>query len=287
MVFKFVSFLGDLKKTAKVSLMPKVFADNQLVFEGSMSRLGGGGTKTAHHLNGTDFVVLLPNEVDGAPLERVFPRICHEEETIYKYMHEHSIALSLPVKTCCVTLDDNKVLFGLYAPSFESYVNKGAYVLDSKDRHASCWNSKLCINPTFFDPDSWLPIFTPLVQDLERLLHAGITPFGDCLNFIITTPAFTNNHVDSLVPYQVRFFGFDFTSKRYVSQLAESINALEPGTVLKPVLDVNYLEQALETAVDLVLSVTRPQVMNETDKDLEAFRTLYNHVHARLMRTLQ
>ena len=258
--------------------MTKVVIDNELVFEGSLVRLGGGGTKTAYNLNGTDFVVLLPNEVDGAQLERVFPRICHEEETIYTYLSANNIALSLPVKTCVVTFDRGRTLFGLYAPCFESYIKKGAYILDTKDMRACCWDKNLCINPTFFDVDSWVPIFAPLVQDLRRLVGAGIVPLGDCLNFIITTPAFGPGHMDASVPFQVRFFGFDFTSKRYANERAEAINTLEPGTLLKPAVEFNFLEEALDIAVDVVLSLTRERKVDETSEEIEALRSLFTNV---------
>lgn len=267
--------------------MVKVFIDNELVFEGAMGRLGGGGTKTAYALNGTDFAVLLPNEVDGEALERVFPRICHEEETFYKYLSTNNVALSLPVQTCVVTLDNGKTLFGLYTPCFDAFVQKGAFVLDQKDSRACCWDSKRCINPTFFDADSWIPIFMPFVQDLKRLANAGIVPLGDSLNFVITTPAFGESHVDPTVPFQVRFFGFDFTSKRYVSDLAQSMNCLEPGTLLKPAVEFNYLEEALDVAVDVVLSTTRQQLAEETSEDVKRLRELYVSVVRKLLESSQ
>ena len=263
--------------------MAQVYIDNERVFDGSLARLGGGGTKTAYYLNGTDFVVLLPNEVDGLQLEKIFPRICHEEETMYTYLGTNGLALSLPVKTCVVTLENGKTLFGLYAPCFESYVNRGAYVLDTKDIRLCCWDRKLRINPTFFDAESWVPIFAPLVQDLSRLAAAGIVPAGDCLNFIITTPAFGKDHVDPLVPFQVRYFGFDFTSKRYVSERAEAINSLEPGTLLKPVQGDSHLENAVDLAVHEVLNLTREREPDEDQEFFGAFDSLCTSVKQKVL----
>lgn len=263
--------------------MVKVSIDNELVFEGVIGRLGGGGTKTAYGLQGTDYAVLVPNEVDGLQLEKVFPRICYEEETMFNYLSTNDIAPSLPVKTCTVTLDNGKTLPALYAPCFESFMEAGAYVLDSKEPYSCCWNPRLCMNPTFYDVDSWVPIFEPLIQDLKRLVGAGIVPLGDCLNFVITTPA-SKYHVNPAVPYQVRFFGFDFSSKRYVSERVQAIASLEPGTFLKPAQDLNYLSEALDLAVDLVVTLTRTQVVaEETTEQVDAIRALYQNVLQRLL----
>ena len=257
--------------------MIKVYIDNDLVFHGYMAKVGGGGTKTAYALSSSHYVVLLPNEVDGVALERAFPRICYEEQTFYNYLSENSLAPCLPVKECTVDTG-SKSLPGLYAPSFYSYADRGEHVIDSKDVYKCTWSSSImCINPNFFEPDSWLPIFAPLVQDLKRLAAAGIVPLGDCLNFLITSTG-SEHHVDPAVPYQVRFFGFDFSSKRYISERALAIQALEPGTLLKPVTDSTYLQEALDLAVDLIVSITKPQRLYEEDSDIQSIKTLYTSV---------
>lgn len=259
-------------------MVHQILIDNKLVFEGSLNmRFSGGGTKTPFDCGNTPFVVLLPNAVDGEVLERVFPRICYEEETMYNYIKEHNLAPALPVKTCSVLFESGKTLPGLYAPAFEFYVDQGGYVVDTKNRTSSCWNSKFCMNPTFEDAESWVPIFEPLVQDLKRLANAGILPLGDCLNFIITSPGF-EHHMDPNVPFQVRYFGFDFTSKRYISERVHSINSLPSGALLKSVRDDDFFQEALDVAVHEILNLTRQRNVNPDLDTFESFKTLCNSV---------
>jgi hypothetical protein len=260
--------------------MTQVYIDNKLVYEGALNgRCSGGGTKTPFDCGNTPFVVLLPNAVDGQALERVYPRICYEEETMYKYLRQNNLAPCLPVTTCSVKFESGKVLPGLYAPAFELYIGQGGYVLDTKNKSSSCWNNKLCINPTFEDVDSWVPIFAPLLQDLRRLMEGGIWPSGDCLNFIITSPGF-EHHVDAEVPFQVRFFGFDFTSKRYVSDRVQSINTLPTGTLLKPVQDELCFEDAVDLAVHEVLNTTQTREAN-----FETLRALCESVKQKVLKS--
>ena len=70
------------------------------------------------------------------------------------------------------------------------------------------------------------------------------------------------------VPYQVHYFGFDFASKRLPSFYAKAINDLEePDTFLQP--ESGYAYKALQTAVDTVLSITRPSGAEEEKTPLE------------------
>ena len=147
----------------------QVFQNQELVFEGQIVKIGGGGTKSAYECQGTDFVVLLPNEVDGAALEKVFPRICDEECTIHNYLARNKIALSLPVSICIVKfMGSGKTLRALYAPNFHSFPANGEYVVDQKNWFLNCSFNRV-INTTFYNVESWVPIFEPLIMDLKRL----------------------------------------------------------------------------------------------------------------------
>lgn len=199
----------------------KIIINNEIVFEGNIKKIGGGGTKSAYSLIGTSKVVLLPNEIDGYWLEREFDRIRSEELTIYKYLKSKSI-LSLKIKLCDVFINGKHKL-GIYSPSFESYIDKGAYVLDLKNPLSCCWDNEIEFNKTFFDLESWIPILKPLINDLHNASENGLqfVPYYDNFNLIITKKGGSYHIGES--DYAVRFFGFDFTSKRSPSSLIQQI----------------------------------------------------------------
>jgi hypothetical protein len=237
----------------------QIFQNQQLIFEGYMKKIGGGGTKSAYECIGTNKVVLLPNEVDGEALERVFPRICNEECIIHNYLTLNNVACSLLVSICTLKfMDTGKTLTALYAPNFNSFPAEGEYVIDQRNWWNNCCfnRSEREINPTFYNVNSWVPVFEPLITDLKRLEDAGICPAGDSLNFIITSRG-SPHHVDVSVPYQVHYFGFGFASKHRPSYYVKAINELEePDRFLEPVR--GYAHGALQTAVDTILAITRP-----------------------------
>ena len=82
------------------------------------------------------------------------------------------------------------------------------------------------------------------------------------------------------------FFGFDFTSKHYVSALAQVINTLEGNTLLKPAIDFNnYLEEALDLAVDTVINITRDRnrTCERDDNTVQDVKTLCTSVVQKLL----
>jgi hypothetical protein len=195
--------------------MYKVIVDEKVVFEGDIKFFNGGGTKSVYNLVGTDKVVLLPNFVDGQWLINEFDRIRKEELEMYKYLQSISI-LSLKIELCdIISNKDGKIIKGIYSPSFESYMSQGLYIYDTKNYLTTYWKNEYNQNNNITNIYTWIPIFQPLFNDFKILLQNGIMPYGDNLNFVVIS--------SDKYKHTVRYFGFDFSSKRYVNTKIEKI----------------------------------------------------------------
>jgi len=255
--FKFKSILKICRKMHNI-----VIVNNQIVFNGDMKKIGGGGTKSAYSLVGTNKVVLLPNEIDGDWLVREFKRIRNEELIIHQYLKSKSIP-SLDIEICDVFLDNAHYKPGIYCPSFESYIEQGAYILDNKNPYPFYWNKKNVFNSSFFELESWIPIFKPLFDDLKNASENGLRllPYYDHFNLMITKKGSTYHLGEA--EYAVRFFGFDFSSKRYPNSLIEKIQSGNQLEKVEFVLDIR-------TIVKIVFShIIDYQDMNDEIRDFE------------------
>lgn len=225
----------------KAATRATIAVKGTVYYEGRIHQIGGGGTKTAYQLHDSNLVVLLPNEVDGDRLVKQFPRICEEEEIMANYLKAHGL-YCLPVSTCQVTLDTGVDHVGLLAPSFHSFKKDGIHVIDCKNILRTHWDPNLITVPED-DPKAWRPVFAPLVQDLKTLCAAGVYPAGDGYNLCI-------------VDGTVRYFGFDQTSKVYLNSV---VLALQNHERVQPIRDRDVMEQAIQTAVEVVFIIFSPR----------------------------
>jgi len=219
--------------------MFKVYIEGFMVFEGAVRRVGGGGTKTAFELIGTDFVVLLPNMTDGQALVQIYDRICEDEIFYYNYLTSHQL-LGLPILQCTVVSENlASETLALYAPAFAAYKNHLAHVIDKKSLFSLDVKLSQPLPKTI---NEWLLVFCPLMQDLERVVDNNICPWGDSYNLLWTEQG--SKYHSGTGHYALRYFGFDFASKRF---------ARSP---LQPIENRHLvLQNALEEAVDIIFAL--------------------------------
>jgi hypothetical protein len=220
--------------------MIKVLVDNNIVFEGDIKFLSGGGTKSVYSLIGTDKVVLLPNEVDGITLINKFDRIRNEELEMYKFLQSISI-LSLKIELCDIVNNVNgNVMKGIYSPSFESYISQGLFIIDLKNSNTTYWKRENKLNEIPDNIESWYPIFKPLLNDFQILLENGILPYGDNLNLAVSKKD----------TYVLRYFGFDFSSKNYINK---NIEKIKNGEKLDNLYSKDNMKELISTSVNYIL----------------------------------
>lgn len=156
--------------------------------------------------------------VDGAQLANIFDRVCDDEVFMYNYLLSHQI-LGLKVEHCFVQqngiidekishpIGDGNSICGLYAPSFLSFEKELAHIFDKKDIFSFIWDA-----PNVETISEWIEVFNPLIEDLKLVINSKVIPYGDSYNFLIAEPG--SPYYKGSGKYAVRYFGFDFASKR-------------------------------------------------------------------------
>jgi hypothetical protein len=198
--------------------------------------IGCGGTKTVIGVN-ANTCVAVPNQIDGEWLFREWPRIVTEEIAISNYLNKLEI-LNAGATRCVVIDGSNREFETIRMPTFSSLVKDDIYVIDSKNANSALPSDKsieldMICTDNLTDIDTWLLVMGPLFQDIRTLADNGICARGDSANVAIQK--------NSSGKYVVRFFGFDFTSKRNkhqgwsdtitFSQLVKMVRALVESSV--------------------------------------------------------
>ena len=179
---------------------------------------GCGGAKRAMEIS-EDEVLMLPNRGNDF---YVWRRMVDEEVQISDRLTELGI-LTVQSKRVDLYLseDSDQPLPAYICPSFKGLTKQGMYVIDGKNQDSSCWQGVRVINNgddqtiekgrSYFTGDedrysveSWLPIVSPLLQDIYTLAKNNVLFCGDSLNIII---------IETEQGYKARYFGFDFSHK--------------------------------------------------------------------------
>jgi hypothetical protein len=171
--------------------------------------LGNGGCKRAVQLSNGK-ALLIPN-MDTDPInaiENYWPRIVDEEIKMSNFLQQIGVlGLQLQKVTVFSQKDSEYGIPAYLTDSFDSLKEKNIYVIDSKNSKSSTWKHKLFANlEDAKNPENWKSITSLLVEDIAKLAHYQFSLGGDSLNVAI---------VRNLSEDHIRYFGFDFTSKRY------------------------------------------------------------------------
>lgn len=186
--------------------------------------LGAGGCKKAISI-GNGQALLVPN-MDNTPLEHftsLWPRVVYEEILCSK-LHRKAHLLSSADESVTIFLDSNHSLPPLtayIAKTFDQLARKKDWlmIVDAKDSHCSTWKrEKFSLFHSESDrtiEKNWDSIVEPLLSDIASIYYFEIPVYFDSMNLAVM-----QNPSDSCVsPYQIRYFGFDFTSKYSTSAM--------------------------------------------------------------------
>ena len=176
------------------------------------TELGCGGTKTIYFVD-DNRAVAVPNRVDGQSLIRIWDRIISDEITMTDYLESIGL-LVLKLHHCTVVFDDNLKLPSYYSYPFASYANDGLYIIDTKNLRSTQWKDKSLfpLNVDRFDVNNWMPILELLLKDIDIIAKNKIILSSDSVNLAVVANG-SKWHSGSNNLYEVRYFGFDFSSK--------------------------------------------------------------------------
>lgn len=190
--------------------------------------LGYGGTKTTYGIN-KSIVVFEPNTTDGQGLINIWNRIIADEIQMSLFLQKIGI-LTLTFNICKIKNKNQKVIQTISAQSFESEINNGIYIIDTKNSRSSTWpkdGSLSLFTPNLdpYDINNWLDIMKPYILDIKNLVKNNICLSGDSLNLAFVKKGSTA-HSSSDLLFEVRLFAFDFANKHY----ALDIKNMKPST---------------------------------------------------------
>lgn len=179
--------------------------------------LGRGGSKKAVEIEGGRALILPNTDVDD------FIGIMYR----WKRMVDEEVAMSdLLIRLGLLSLSSKRVQISFslegkegVIPAYltESFASlaqtKGWFIIDTKNRQSSTWKFKTKFlfgsQEERLKEENWDSVVNMLLSDVAKIYFHNLPAFGDALNIAIVK----NLPQKGVSPYEVRYFGFDFSSK--------------------------------------------------------------------------
>jgi len=176
--------------------------------------LGGGGSKKFYDIGKDEALAIIKGDHQH-----------YDELMMLRYVETLNI-LTNKIKPAVIRWKVGGVQYSratYTAPSFNSYAQRDAFVLDSKnvrevvDRLGE--NKILPEGANSFELENWDKPLKLLVEDIRTLVDNGVSTQGDTLNAILVGKGNDwHKGSDGYDGYEVRAFPFDFSSKYYYKQ---------------------------------------------------------------------
>lgn len=218
-----------------------------------VDHLGRGGSKIAVLLENSR-ALLLPNLSVSNFIGEWERQVC-EEVGMSTILTSLGLLCSQLEEVKISLTEDSKTYIPAYTcETFESLgTTKNWFIIDTKNRDSSTWKEKFFKNDddNRLKEESWNPIFDPLLTDIAKLCIHGIPTSRDSQNLaIIKNPDSVESKTAN---YEVRYFGFDFSSKNQPLCIPKKASTSCDHT--KKVQ--NLLSNALETVLDVQFSTNK------------------------------
>jgi hypothetical protein len=201
------------QKESSVYLVEESGKRHQEIF---LDMLGEGGSKKAVKLKG-ERALLLPNmghiRHGYAPAHLYWERVVLEEVRMSEILEQIGL-LSLESKrvNIAVTESSEFLIPSYVSETFDSLAEtKGCFIIESNNSQGTTWIEKLLDSTEErLNENNWDALTKELIKDIAKICVHDISLSGDSLNVAIVKKPLNQPH-----PYEVRFFGFDFTSKNH------------------------------------------------------------------------
>lgn len=158
--------------------------------------LGAGGTKRAFKISG-----------GKALLYSAIPRIVDEEVAWSNFLEKVGL-MGLRQEKAIVCFEKTagaETTPVLITDSFEGLANQNIFVIDRKNPESTTWKSNIFTSrEELYNANNWEPILAKFLEDVSTIVRYGLPTGGDSFNLAL---------VQTDQGMQLRYFGFDFTSK--------------------------------------------------------------------------
>lgn len=218
---------GLKKKDKKLESIPLyVQTTGEKVKRIVLSFLGSGGSKCAYELEGGSALLMSSEENFSYIANSIkWSEMVDEEITGTSRVRDLGLlACDLEKATVFMTNDSTIGVPAYITETFSQLSSKGIWIIDQKNPRSSTWKRSLFDKKEdSFDEGKWQKILNPFLKDIVKLLQNNFWLCGDNLNMAILEKSDEGDGVN----YEVRYFGFDFSSKH--DQL--SFNKLKPEEI--------------------------------------------------------
>lgn len=171
--------------------------------------IGRDGTKTIYLID-EKLCVAVPNKLDGKALIDRWPRITKEEQEISQLLQKLGVP-ALTFTECKVRWFDAK-LTTISSRPFSDYVRENIYIIDTKNIKSTQWPKDYSLTLIVGDKHD-ITIGSKLFNLQLMILSANnICLPKDALNLAYVGKG-SNLHSGSKLPFEIRLWCFDLTSK--------------------------------------------------------------------------
>ncbi len=184
--------------------------------------VGGGGSKKAVLVN-DGLVVMIPSWDCKDPHNEVakrWPRIVNEEVVTAKFLT--SLGILTPIlEGVTISFPSSKtgereyMIPSYTANYFGALKERGVFVIDLKNPYSSTWRLRedflFKTDSERFEESNWDTVVDKLLDDVAKITLYDLPARSDSCNLAVVKSADSNKKRVS--DFEVRFFGFDFSSK--------------------------------------------------------------------------
>lgn len=228
-------------------------------------KLGQGGSKIAWEIS-ADYVLMLPSTDHDDP-SSYWPHVVHDEVLFSNILKAFGL-MTTNNKLVTVTIN-NSTIPAYISTNFRKFAHHGMFVFESKGKPPFAFPY---INNTHY----WHCMFKSLYKDAINMYRLQLPASGDSVNFIVLSRPTTTKGCD----YKVRYFGFDFSSKR----------KMRSKPIIRYINERNYYEiiPYVRTVVDDALiilgienSIKRRQILESLDPGIDHYvrNVINNHTN--------
>lgn len=216
--------------------------------EAILGYLGEGGSKKAFMIS-KDRALILPNmDVDSTKcIAERWERMVLEEVKMSKILNRLGLLSPMSEQVqVSLTESSEDVIPAYISENFHSLgKTKGLFIIDNKNPRGTSWKREKDFlfksDEERLDEKNWEAVINPLLTDIEKICLNNIPIGRDSINIAVVKKLLE----DDVCQYELRYFGFDFSSKNYHLDIPE----IQEGPLT---IDFDKSKQLLDYILDNV-----------------------------------
>lgn len=244
LVYRSLHQLKTYKRSEPIPLY--VQTSQEKIKRNVLGILGSGGSKRAYELEG-GIALLMPCMRSlslSADSKKWEEKIDEEIMATNRVRELGLLACHLEKTHVFMTSDSTISVLAYQTETFSQLSSRGMWIIDQKDSESSTWKSKSFFGEMIdrFDEKNWEKLLNPFLRDIAKLLANNFYLYIDNVNMAVLEKPTQDDGVN----YEIRYFGFDFSSKygplSFRQLSSEEISSLVPSIVGDSLMELMVCE---------------------------------------------